>query len=376
MSEIRNQNNDLTDHIKVAQICPRYHPYIGGVETHVKEISERLVSKRLEVEVLTTDPEGTLPESEIINNVLVKRFKSWAPNDSYYFSKQLSKYLKRKDCDYDILHAHSYHAFPALITANNKGKSKLIFTPHYHGEGHTTFRSMLHIPYKYFGKSIFKKSEKIITVSKYERNLIKTGFNVNDEKLVTIPNGINKNEFTDIRPQKKENRIILSVGRLEKYKGMQHLLLLLPEIDNDINLEIIGKGMYKKVLTELITQKNLQDRVTILQDIKRKDLVQKYANADLFALLSLNEAFGICVAEALATFTPCVVANTSGLSEWIDDKNCFGVGVPIDYSELKTVVEYAIKQKVAKVELWDWDDVSEQLIKEYRKIQNEEISNN
>lgn len=50
--------------IKVAQVCPRYYPYIGGVETHVESISERLAGQGLDVEILTTDPSGNLLSEE------------------------------------------------------------------------------------------------------------------------------------------------------------------------------------------------------------------------------------------------------------------------------------------------------------------------
>lgn len=73
----------------IAQVCPRYYPFIGGVETYVKETSERLVKRGFVVDVLTTDPTGRLPSEEIINNVKVKRFRSWAPNENYHFSRAL-----------------------------------------------------------------------------------------------------------------------------------------------------------------------------------------------------------------------------------------------------------------------------------------------
>jgi len=65
---------------------------------------------------------------------------------------------------FDIVHAHSYHAFPALYAAQAKSKNKFIFTPHFHGRGHSLLRSLLHIPYKIFGKTIFPKADKIICV--------------------------------------------------------------------------------------------------------------------------------------------------------------------------------------------------------------------
>jgi glycosyltransferase involved in cell wall biosynthesis len=154
--------------MKVAQVCPRYYPYIGGVETQVKEISERLVKRNFEVEILTTDSSGSLEKEEIINGVRVRRFKSWAPNESYHFSEGLRRYLLKNSRHFDIVHAHSYAGLPALYAANAKDKNKMVFTAHYHGTGHTRFRSLLHVPYRFWGKSIFEKADHVICVSEIE----------------------------------------------------------------------------------------------------------------------------------------------------------------------------------------------------------------
>ena len=86
--------------MRIAQVCARYYPYIGGVETHVREVSERLAKKAIEVEVLTTDSSGKLPKQEIINGVKIRRFKSWAPSDAYRFSPLLHSYLCKHSKNY------------------------------------------------------------------------------------------------------------------------------------------------------------------------------------------------------------------------------------------------------------------------------------
>ena len=147
--------------MKIAQVCHRYYPEIGGVEQHVQNISERLAIAN-EVTVLTTDPTGNLPVNENVNNVKILRFKSWAPKGAYYISNELNNYLKMNLKDFDIVHAHNYHSLPALYAAKAKDVHKLIFTPHYHGTGSTFFRKILHLPYRYLGKTIFKKANKVV----------------------------------------------------------------------------------------------------------------------------------------------------------------------------------------------------------------------
>lgn len=349
----------------IAHICPRYYPYIGGVETHVKEITERLVKKGIQVEVLTTDPKSDLPVTDEINGVVVRRFPSWAPGDAYYFSNPLNKYLRRHNANYEILHAHSYHALPALYTALNKDRTRLFFTPHYHGQGHTPFRNLLLKLYKNMAKRIFIRSERVISVSQYEKGLILRDFPISEEKIDLIPNGINRNEFIHRKTNDKSNTI-LSVGRLEEYKGMQHLVKVLVKLSDEIKINIVGKGTYSKKLSALVDDLDLGDRVNLFPSLERCDLLHMYADADLFALLSRNEAYGICVAEALASGTPCVVAKMAALSEWVDEHNCFGVDYPIDYSVLKDTIEKNMGRRVEKVQLTDWDDVSERLITSYR----------
>lgn len=352
----------------IAQVCPTYYPYIGGVETQVKEICERLVKRNFEIEILTTDPSGKLPKEEIINGVMIKRFNSWAPSEAYYFSSDLRRYLMENSNNYDLLHAHNYHAFPALYTAYAKRKNNLVFTPHYHGVGHTLLRSLLHIPYKYIAKNIFDKADRIICVSNYEKSLIMKKLKVDEKKVEVIPNGINPEEFEGVEKKRKDNhKTILYVGRLEKYKGIDYLIEMLPKLDKDIHLEIVGKGLYKRFLLKLMNRLGVTDRVRFYQDLSREELLQKYVDADLFVLLSKYEAFGISVIEALASGTPCIVANTSALKEWIDERNCFGTDYPIKINELTTLINKIIGTHIQLegLKLPTWDEVVDKLTRVY-----------
>jgi glycosyltransferase involved in cell wall biosynthesis len=354
--------------MKILHVCPRYWPIFGGVEEHVQNICERLALQN-EVEVCTTDPSGLLPREEVINQVKVNRFPAWAPSEAYFFSRQLKGYLGVHSTDFDLVHAHNYGAFPALYAALSKTQNKLVFTPHYHGTGHTLFRSLLHRPYKFWGRKIFEKADRIICVSKFEMSLITKNYRDISGKVVLIPNGIDLKEFTINRRREKQTRNILTVCRLERYKGVQYLIQVLPRISRDIVLEIIGKGPYKADLIKLAAKLDLSARVMFFEDISRRELLQKYADADVFALLSEHEAYGICVGEALLSKTPCIVANTSALTEWIDNRNCYGVDYPIDLNILRVLIERLMGYRVKSLpKVSDWNDVAEEVLKLYRQL--------
>ncbi|MCW7074396.1 MAG: glycosyltransferase family 4 protein [Candidatus Methanospirare jalkutatii] len=357
--------------MRVAQVCPRFYPDIGGVETHVYEISKRL-AKHFEIEVLSTDPGGRYLKVEKVDGFTVKRFKSIAPSNSYYFSLDMYRFLKKHSSDYNILHAHNYHAFPALFASLTKSKNKLIFTPHYHGKGHSFIRDLLHRPYKIPGKRIFEKADAVICVSKFEKEIILKNFNMDSSKIFVIPNGVNLDEFKcveKIKEQKDRNiKIILYVGRIEKYKGLDYVVKALKYLPKNFVLEVVGRGSYKSKIVKLARNLGIINRIRFYWDLNRDELIEKYAKADLLVLLSKYEAYGLVVAEALASKTPCIVANTSALSEWIDNENVFGIDYPIDIRRLVRLIINVSEIEIKNISVQNWVYIAEQIKNIYMQL--------
>ena len=374
--------------MNIALISPMYFPHIGGVDFHVMKLATCLTqSYHDEVEVLTTDPTGKLPRRETIEGVSVSRFKSWAPGESYCFSRELQQYLRNNSSRYDVVHAHSYHDLPALYAAQAKTEnSKLVFSPHYHGGGHTFFRNLLHKPYRLFGKNIFMRADAIICVSKYERDVVTSNFP--DErianKIVIIPNGVDMNvphRFSgdDVKDSVKN---VLYVGRLEKYKRIDaiiHAIVYLNESQR-VCLEIIGTGPEKQRLMQISQPRNDQNlsyqrggdisfSTVFVDKLPRDQLLQKYADADVLVNLSDHEAYGLTVAEALVAGTPCVVSNSGALREWVDDENCIGISNPRDRKEVAGAIRSLLDKRVVHYErLIDWSSVTQQVHQVYEKI--------
>ena len=346
---------------KIVQVCHRYYPDIGGVETHVREISERLVKRGYEVEVVCTAPSGKHPEQECHNGVKITRFQSFAPRNAFYFSPSLYFYLKKQD--YDVIHAHNYHAFAALF-ASVTSNGKFIFTPHYHGGSHSSFRNLLLKPYHWIGRSIFNKAEKVVCVSQYEMKLVEKDFNIPKSKLIHIPNGLDMSEFKDMGNFEKKPRNILYAGRLESYKGVQYIIEALTLLE-DWNFTVIGRGGYEKTLKKLAKKLNVDDRIEWLKDLDRVEFLSNFKSAEVFVLLSTFEAYGITVAEALACGTPCIVATGGALEEFIGGMACVGLDYPIDIEKLARLIKS--REKIKPIEMPDWDFVTSELVNIYSK---------
>jgi len=354
--------------VKIVQVCPRYCPDIGGVETHVREISERLVRKGFEVEVVCTDPTGRSSRHEMINGVEITRFRSFAPDDAYYFAPQIYFYLKSRS--YTLIHAHSYHALPALFAALAADGHKLIFTPHYHRGGHTPVRDFLHKIYRSFGSKIFDRADKVVCVSEYEQRLVMSDFDMPEWKIEKIPNGLNLAEFANLKPE-RNGRTLLYVGRLEEYKGVQYIISALPRLE-DFKLEIIGKGPYENDLRKLADELGVSERINWQSGVTREELLQHYASADVFLMLSTHEAYGITVAEALAARVPCVVARGSALTEFVDGTRCIGIETPITVDKLVEAIQrlngVGWNIKNLPISISDWDDITDRLIDVYEGV--------
>jgi glycosyltransferase involved in cell wall biosynthesis len=345
--------------MKIIMVCPRYHPDIGGVETHVKEISERMVKRGHIVEVVCTDPHGIHPEKDLINGVHITRFRSFAPNDAYFFAPQMVFYLKK--CEGSLLHAHGYHAFPALFAAMAAQGKKLIFTPHYHGKGHTWFRNVLLMGYDRIAKRIFYRADKIICDSEYEKKLVTKKFPVQKDKFVWIPIGINFHEFTAFNATRDPHRL-LYIGRIEKYKGIHHIIEALPTLE-EYSLVIVGKGPYEKDLNDLAQTLDIQHKITWKKDLSREDLIREYNSAGIFISLSSFEAFGITVAEALASGLQAIVNNEGALAEFIDNDVC--IGIEPSAENLEHAIHSMKAPSVYKKKIFDWDEVVERIIQTY-----------
>lgn len=351
--------------MEILQVCPFSFGEVGGVSVHIRNISGRLAQKH-NVTVYSTHPGSKYLKYEVVDGVKVERFRRYAPSDAYFFSWEML--LRLRKIDFDIVHAHCYHAFPLHFSTLAKCR-KFIITTHFHGAGHSPFRESLVRLLKPFGERTLRKADKIIAVSEYEKLLICRQFGFNSDRVVVIPNGVDFSEFSSLRRQNHDLRSVLYVGYLSAYKGVQYLVEVLPKLGDDVVLEIVGKGPLKPFLEKRARGLKVYDRIRFYENLPRHELLQKYVDADLFALLSLYEAYSLVVAEALTAGTPCVVANTSALSEWVDNESCFGVSIPINLNELAKLIngvldDSADRQAMKKwigTKIADWNDVAERL---------------
>jgi glycosyltransferase involved in cell wall biosynthesis len=105
--------------------------------------------------------------------------------------------------------------------------------------------------------------------------------------------------------------VVVSAGRLVPEKGLDLLVRAIADAgDERLRLLIAGDGPERDRLTELARE--LGVRLSIRGDLPEEGLAEEYVAADVFALLSLHETWGVVVNEAAASGLPLVVSDRVG----------------------------------------------------------------
>jgi glycosyltransferase involved in cell wall biosynthesis len=286
---------------QIALVAARYAPAVGGVERTVEMLARGLLARGFGVEVLTTDPGGTLPRLEMRDGVVVRRFPTIAGDAVYFVSPQLGEWLARNAAQFALVHAHSYHtplAFQAAVACRRAGVP-LVLSPYYHGGGHSALRNALHVPYRPVGAWALRQAKRLVCISQTERALLQRHIGQLPPSVVA-PCGVDLEPALAglPRPPLNDRSLVLAVGRLERYKQTDRLVTALPHLPAAYHGVVIGNGPLRPRLAALGNELGLGERLRLLEHVPRSDLCDWYWSADVFVSMSQHESFGLTVLEA------------------------------------------------------------------------------
>jgi glycosyltransferase involved in cell wall biosynthesis len=354
--------------MKILQVTPRYRPHTGGVETHVAELSERLVARGHDVTVFAADAEEGLPRRETRDGVRVRRFRGFAPGGAFHVAPGIAPAVRRVAPD--VIHAHNYHSLPVFFaalgtefgtSAGGGGEGpRFVVTPHYHGGSASGFRDRLLSLYRPLGGWALDRADELIAVSDWERDRLRADFGV---EATVIPNGLNVERFADATPEERDRPYLLCVGRLEEYKGVQHAiraLSVLPEYD----LLVAGSGDFREELEAIARREGVASRVEFLGYVPDERLPRLYAGASAYLALSEFEAYGMTVAESLTAKTPCVVRESGALLDWADRPDCASVA-RVAPEAVARAADEAVGRDAPAAALPTWEDVTDRVLSRY-----------
>ncbi len=385
----------------------------GGMNVYVRELSCHLAKLGLPVDIFTRRSDPDTPEvREMAPGVNVVTITAGPPepiskNDLFTylpdFAEQMALYSLQAGVRYDVVHAHYWLSGWVAELARRYWNTP--FVQMFHTTAHmknavaapadreTDLRSRIE-------KRLLTLADGLIAANPDERADLIWRMNVPTEKVCTIPPGVDLELFRplpraearaaiDIPP---EDRIVLFVGRIDPIKGIDTLIEAADLMVSSGNLQpqptflLVGgdldddgqpTGPLAKVAVDL-HERGIAADFRLVGSQPQNRLPLYYAAADVVAVPSRYESFGLVAVEALACGAPVVASRAGGLRFTIEEGET-GYLVkpqsPVALANALTTIlnDDALRQSMAtaaplSVARYDWPQIAQQVIHVYRRL--------
>lgn len=287
-------------------------------------------------------------ESYKIKN-LIREINPVKDLKAYFEIKKLLKKIKP-----DILHLNSSKAgVIGAIAGKHAGIKKIIYTIHgfVFNEPLPTWKKMVYLRAEKFSA---KYKDRLICVSEFDRQTgIKNQIG-NENKLVTINNGITKLDFLPKDEARKrlglplDKIIIGTIANFYPTKGLTYLIpaakIIVARYPNTF-FRIIGFGQLKNRLNDEVKKLGLENQL-LIDRIDTSDGGYKYLLAfDIYALPSIKEGFPFAILEAMRAGLPIVATEVGGVPEMIKNEVNGLIVKPADPAALAKAIINLLENK-------------------------------
>lgn len=306
-------------------------PEWGGAQRYVYDLAQGL-SEYFTVTVATGRGEPVLLQKLNNKGVTTHQFahvvRAIRPLEEFHAFFELRNYFK--EGKFDVVHLNSSKiGVLGAAAAKSAGVKKVVFTAHgFHFNEKLSFLGKIFsLCATWFG---FLFTDKVITVSGYDRTSALKYHVCSPGKITTIHNGIDigkekflsKESARDFLKTKgvairEDTKIIGAIGNLYKNKGFIYLVEAMAKLKQNILCVILGEGEERNKIEKLIKKYGLQDKVYLLGFIK--DAEQYLKGFDVCVSSSLKEGLPYNLLEAHMLSVPIVATHVGGVSEIVGE---------------------------------------------------------
>ena len=303
-----------TKPLRILMVNKYYPPHIGGIEFHVRDLAEGLVAAGHQVRVIVSNDERRYNE-ELINGVEVIRLPRLYERASTPVCSKLGPVLSHEAKKADIMHFHFPYPWAEFEWVGQLASKSTPCVVTYHSDIVRQKGALaVYTPFlnKFLNRSrlIMASSPQLIQHSPWlapradKCRQVNFGLPVeeikNNPKAPLRASQLRRQYAPDGKP------IVLFVGRLVYYKGIEVLARAMSEVD--AHFVVIGKGPERKILEAVQKLEKVGERVHLIDYVDRDELIAWLHVADALTLPSVeaSEAFGLVQIEAHAAGTPVV----------------------------------------------------------------------
>lgn len=324
--------------------------YSGGMNVYVRELSAHLEELGHRIDIFTRGTEPSIqqltpqvrvidlpagPRAEIPKNQL----SAFVPN----FAQAVLDFRKGESTSYDLIHAHYWMSGLVGEALKARWNTPLVLMFHTLGlvKNRITAIGERESDERILGeRRALAAADMVVAATPAEQADLQWLYEVPTSKICVIPPGVDLAQFSprlkdEARAElgiSQEDSLLLFVGRIEALKGVDTLiravsllasghekklkvLIVGGDVEEDLNL--LGTEMNR--LRSLARELGVQDQIEFIGSRRQRELPTYYAAADVVAMPSYSESFGMVALEAMACARPVVASRVGGLAYLVQD---------------------------------------------------------
>ena len=319
--------------MKILLVASRYLPHRGGLPTVVHHLAQELRHSGHEALVVASRYPRSLPASEVIDGIRVKRLLFLYPQCRFLRQKRLDLMLAsfwyvwwtacalaRVILDYepDVVNLH-YLASPGLFLWLLQPWLRYPWVVSLHGgdvQGEP-YRSRFNA---WLFRAAVSSAHAITACSRRLADEATQLAPIPPGRLHVIHNGVDCQRFARAAPYAHPNPYIAAVAQLVPHKGFDLLINTFGDVAGkfpDVDLLIAGDGRSRGQLAELIRTRGLTHRVYLLGTVDEHTVASLMRGCLFTAVPSQREPFGIVALEAMAAGKRVLATPVGGIPEFL-----------------------------------------------------------
>ena len=323
----------------------------GGMNVYVREVARLLAEAGISVDVFTRRSDPATPAVESLGvagarliqvtagpaaHVEKEALAAWVPA----FAEGVEAYRQREGLRYDLLHSHYWLSAAAGDLLRSRWR-----VPHlamFHTLAEVKLRARVSeresAERREAERRLVHRLDGIVVATEHERRFLSQLYRVPERRVSVIPLGVDRDRFRPYAADDPEvarvratlgldagEWMVLAVGRLEPLKGFDILVRALGEMTQRPRVRLVIAGgdersrPERQRLQAIAAEVGVLERVTFAGSVPHDRLPAWYNAADVVAVPSFYESFGLVAVEALACGTPVVASRVGGLASTVRD---------------------------------------------------------
>lgn len=383
---------------KILILSTAYHPFVGGAEIAIKEITDRV--QGYEFDLITAKLNKNLPTEERIGGIMVYRlgfgkplldkltlpfwgaYKIWKLESSREYSSiwaMMVSFSSISGYIFNFVRFISRKKRIPIILTLQEGDSEDYLRYKWAGLIDLSWRLALSQTYFLTAISNFLLNRAIRRGFKGESALIPNGVNL---KLFSEPiSQVTKDELKKNLNKKDGDIFLVTTSRLTHKNAVDDIISALVSLPTNISLVVIGMGDEGVKLQKQVYDLGLRERVKFLGFVDYSEIPKYLSICDIFIRPSRSEGFGNSFIEAMAAKIPVIATPVGGIPDFIDDKEtgifCSPDNPQSIVSAVKTLLgENQLRSRIVQkalervTERYGWDQIAREMKGVFDKFPN------